>query len=74
MENNKVRRFVDLLLEGENINDAVEESGIGDMKLLDLLKAISKIEYITTTSKMTVASELLQQLKKLDESLVNLNK
>lgn len=74
MENNKVEQFVNFLLEGESIEDAVKNSCIGDMKLLDLLKGISKIEYVTTTSTMTVASELLQQLKKLDESLVDLNK
>ena len=44
MENNKVRQFVDLLVnEEETIENAAKVSGIGDMKLVDVLKTISEM-------------------------------
>lgn len=44
MENNKVRQFIDLLVnEEETIENAAKVSGIGDMKLVDVLKTISEM-------------------------------
>ena len=44
MENNKVRQFVDLLVnEEETIENAAKVTGIGDMKLVDVLKTISML-------------------------------
>lgn len=46
MENNKVRQFVDLLVnEEETIENAAKVSGIGDMKLVDVLETISEMEF-----------------------------
>lgn len=46
MENNKVREFIDLLVnEEETIENAAKISGIGDMKLVDVLKTISEMEF-----------------------------
>ena len=46
MENNKVRQFIDLLVnEEETIENAAKVSGIGDMKLVDVLKTISEMEF-----------------------------
>ena len=40
MENNKVRQFIDLLVnEEETIENATRVSGIGDMKLVDVFKS-----------------------------------
>ena len=46
MENNKVRQFIDLLVnEEETIENAAKVSGICDMKLVDVLKTISEMEF-----------------------------
>lgn len=41
MENNKVRQFVGLLLNGGTVENAVKTSGVGNMKLHDICVAIS---------------------------------
>lgn len=46
MENNKVRQFIDLLINEEvTIENAVKTSGVGNMKLVDVLKSISEMEF-----------------------------
>lgn len=43
MENNKVRQFIDLLVnEEETIENAAKVSGICDMKLVDVLKLFQR--------------------------------
>lgn len=75
MENNKVRKFVDLLLGGETFENAAKTSGVGDMKLHDLCVAISGMEYANTLeSLVTHAKEAIQTIKDLDDALVVLKK
>lgn len=51
MENNKVRQFIDLLVnEEETIENAAKVSGIGDMKLVDVLKTISEDFFSSTNA------------------------
>ena len=41
MENNKVRQFIDLLINEEvTIENAVKTSGVGNMKLVDVLYSL----------------------------------
>lgn len=75
MENNKVRQFVDLLLNGDTVENAAKTSGVGDMKLHDLCVAISGMEYANTLeSFVTHAKETIQTVKDLDNALVDLKK
>lgn len=81
MENNKVRQFVGLLVnEEETIENAAKVSGIGDMKLVDVLETISEMEFesikafssaIGGTSSM---KEAIQTIKDLDDTLTELKK
>lgn len=81
MENNKVRQFVGLLVnEEETIENAAKVSGIGDMKLVDVLETISEMEFesikafssaIGGTSSM---KEAIQTIKDLDDALTELKK
>ena len=75
MENNKVRQFVDLLLNGETVKNATKTSGVGDMKLHDLCVAISGMEYTNTLeSFVTHTKEAILTVKDLDNALVDLKK
>ena len=81
MENNKVRQFIDLLVnKEETIENAAKISGIGDMKLVDVLKTISEMEfkYIKTFSSaiagLNSMKEAIQTVKDLDNALVELKK
>ena len=75
MENNKVRQFVDLLLNGNTVENAVKTSGVGDMKIHDICVAISGMEYANTLeSLVTHAEEVIQTVKDLDDALVELKK
>lgn len=75
MENNKVRQFVDLLLNGDTVENAAKTSGIGDMKLHDICVAISGIEYANTLETFVAhAKEAIQTVKDLDDELVDLKK
>lgn len=75
MENNKVRQFVDLLLNGDTVENAAKTSGVGSMKLHDLCVAISGMEYANTLeSLVSHANEAIQTVKNLDNALVDLKK
>ena len=81
MENNKVRQFIDLLVnEEETIENAAKVSGIGDMKLVDVLKTISEMEFenikdfSSTIGEMSSIKEAIQTIKDLDDALVELKK
>ena len=75
MENNKVRQFIDLLLNGDTVENAAMISGIGSMKLHDLCVAISGMEYANTLeSLVSHANEAIQTVKDLDNALVELRK
>ena len=80
MENNKVRLFVDLLLEGETVESAAKVSGIGDMKLVDVLKTISEMEFedikafSSAVAGMNNMKEAIQTVKGFDDALVDLEK
>ena len=81
MENNKVRQFVDLLVnKEETIENAAKVSGIGDMKLVDVLKTISEIEFesikafSSAVAGMNSMKEAIQTVKDLDSTLVDLKK
>lgn len=81
MENNKVRQFVDLLVnEEETIENAAKVSGIGDMKLVDVLETISEMEFesIKAFSSAVVGmnsmKEAIQTVKDLDNALTDLKK
>lgn len=75
MENNKVRQFIDLLLNGDTVENAAMISGIGSMKLHDLCVAISGMEYANTLeSLVSHANEVIQTVKDLDNALVELRK
>ena len=81
MENNKVRQFVDLLVnEEETIENAAKVSGIGDMKLVDVLKTISEMEFesikafSSAVTGMNSMKEAVQTVKDLDDALTELKK
>ena len=75
MENNKVRQFVDLLFNGDTVENAAKTSGVGDMKLHDICVAISGMEYANTLeSLVSHAKEAIQTVKDLDNALVDLKK
>lgn len=81
MENNKVRQFIDLLVnEEETIENAAKVSGICDMKLVDVLKTISEMEFenikdfSSTIGGMSSIKEDIQTIKDLDDALVELKK
>lgn len=81
MENNKVRQFVDLLVnEEETIENAAKVSGIGDMKLVDVLKSISEMEFesinafSSAVAGMNSMKEAIQTVKDLDNALTDLKK
>ena len=81
MENNKVRQFIDLLVnEEETIENAANVSGIGDMKLVDVLKTISEMEFesikafSSAVAGMNSMKEAIHTVKDLDDALVELKK
>lgn len=81
MENNKVRQFIDLLVnEEETIENAAKVSGIGDMKLVDVLKTISEMEFesikafSSAVAGMNSMKEAIHTVKDLDDALVELKK
>ena len=75
MENNKVRQFVDLLLNGDTVENAAKTSGVGNMKLHDICVAISGTEYANTLESFVAhTKETIQTVKDLDDALVNLKK
>ena len=75
MIKDKVKQFVDLLLDGESVENAMDKSGIGEMKVADVLKAIACSEYIEEMSKIFVnTKEVIQTVKDLDEALLELKK
>lgn len=76
-----VRQFIDLLVnEEETIESAAKVSGISDMKLVDVLKTISEMEFesIKTFSSavacMNSLKEAIQTVKDLDNALTELKK
>lgn len=79
MENNKVRQFVDLLVnKEETIENAAKVSGIGDMKLVDVLKTISEMEFesikafSSAVAGMNSMKEAIQTVKDLDNALTEI--
>lgn len=81
MENNKVRQFIDLLVnKEETIENAAKVSGIGDMKFVDVLKNISEMEFesikafSSAVAGMNSMKEAIQTVKGLDDALVGLKK
>lgn len=70
-----VRQFIDLLLNGDTVENAAKISGVGSMKLHDLYVAISGMEYANTLeSLVSHAKEAIQTVKDLDNALVDLKK
>lgn len=76
-----VRQFIDLLVnEEETIENAAKVSGIGDMKLVDVLKTISEMEFesikafSSAVAGMNSMKEAIQTVKDLDDALVDLKK
>lgn len=81
MESNKVRKFIDLLVnEGETVENAAKISGIGSMKMHDVLKSISEMEFenikafSSAVAGMNSMKEIIQTVKDLDDALVDLKK
>lgn len=81
MENNKVRQFIDLLVnKEETIENAAKVSGISDMKLVDVLKTISEMEFesikafSSAVAGMDSMKEAIQTVKDVDDALVDLKK
>lgn len=81
VKNNKVRQFVDLLINSdETIENAAKVSGIGDMKLVDVLKSISEMEFenikafSSAVASMNSIKEVIQTIKDLDNALTELKK
>lgn len=81
MENNKVRQFIDLLVnEEETIENAAKVSGIGDMKFVDILKTISEMEFesikafSSAVGGLNGVKEAIQTVKELDNALTELKK
>lgn len=81
MENNKVRQFVDLLInEEETIENAAKISGIGDMKFVDVLESISEMEFesikafSSAIGGLNGVKEAIQTVKELDNALTELKK
>lgn len=81
MENNKVRQFIDLLVnEEETIENAAKISGIGNMKLVDVLKTISEMEFesikafSSAIGGLNGVKEAVQTIKDLDNALTDLKK
>lgn len=81
VKNNKVRQFVDLLINSdETIENAAKVSGIGDMKLVDVLKSISEMEFenikafSSAVASMNSIKEVIQTIKDLDNALTDLKK
>ena len=75
MENNKVRQFIDLLLNGNTVENAAKTSGVGDMKIHDICVAISGMEYANTLESFVAhTKEAIQTVKDLDDALVDLKK
>lgn len=81
MENNKVRQFIDLLVnKEETIENAAKVSGISDMKVVDVLKTISEMEFesikafSSAVAGMDSMKEAIQTVKDVDDALVDLKK
>lgn len=79
VENNKVRQFIDLLVnEEETIENAAKVSGIGDMKLVDVLESISEMEFESIKAFSSVIGglssmkEAIQTVKDLDDALTEI--
>lgn len=76
-----VRQFIDLLVnEEETIENAAKVSGIGDMKLVDVLEIISEMEFesikafSSAVAGLNSMKEAIQTVKDLDDALVGLKK
>lgn len=80
MENNKVRQFIDLLLNGDTVENAVKTSGVGNMKFVDILETISEMEFesikafSSAVAGMNSMKEAIQTVKDLDDALTDLKK
>lgn len=75
MENNKVRKFIDLLLNGDTVENAAKISGVGSMKLHDICVAIPGMEYANILESFVAhTKEAIQTVKDLDNALVDLKK
>lgn len=88
MVKDSVKQFIDLLLNGESVENAMNKSGVGEMKMADILRAIASSEYIEEISKVIAgvkeanamqdiidsAKEAIHTVKDLDASLVELTK
>lgn len=75
-----VRQFIDLLLNGDTVENAAKTSGIGDMKLVDVLKTISEMEFesikafSSAIGGLNGVKEAIQTIEDLDNALVELKK
>ncbi|RHP46973.1 hypothetical protein [Clostridium sp. AF32-12BH] len=75
MGNCKVKQFVNLVLNGEAIEDAAKESGVGEMKMIDVLREVSCSGYAEEMSKVIAGvKEVTQTVKELDNTLMDLEK
>ena len=70
-----VRQFIDLLLNGDTVENAAKTSGVGDMKIHDICVAISGMEYSNTLESFIAhTKEAIQTVKDLDNALTDLKK
>lgn len=70
-----VRQFIDLLLNGDTVENAAKTSGVGDMKIHDICVAISGMEYANTLESFVAhTKEAIQTVKDLDNALADLKK
>ena len=75
MVNDKVKQFIDFLLDGESLENAMSKSGVGEMKVVDVLKAIACSEYVEEISNIFVnTKEAIKTIEELDNALVELRK
>ena len=72
----KVEAFVELLINGESIENAAYASGVVDMNTYDFLKALSKMDYkyldIFANAVVGINGSI-NKVKELDNTLVDLN-
>lgn len=76
MENNKIKQFIDLLLNGETIGNAIEKADIGDMNLHDLCITISGVQfaYMFENFIRYYSQNFIKKIKDLDNALVDIRK
>ena len=70
-----MKEFLNLLLNGETVEDAMKTSGIGKMQMIDILREIAHSEYVEEMSGLIAGiKEIIQTVRELDNALVDLKK